>query len=63
VPLSKVFEHAPANVLTEYDKVFGINFYVGGEPLGPQWMVLYLSVITVIFVLLSIWRVRKMKTN
>jgi multidrug/hemolysin transport system permease protein len=63
VPLSKVFEHAPANVLTEYDKVFGINFYVGGDPLGPQWMVLYLSVITVVFILLSIWRVRKMKTN
>jgi multidrug/hemolysin transport system permease protein len=63
VPLSKVFENAPAEVLEEYNKVFGVEFYVGGEPLSDQMMILYLSVVTVVFVLLSIWRVRTMKTN
>jgi multidrug/hemolysin transport system permease protein len=63
VPLAKVFENAPAEVLEEYNKVFGVEFYVGGELLSNQMMVLYLSVVTVVFVLLSIWRVRKMKTN
>lgn len=63
VPLTKVFENAPAEVLEEYNKVFGVEFYVGGEPLSDQMMILYLSVVTVVFVLLSIWRVRTMKTN
>lgn len=63
VPLAKVFENAPAEVLEEYNKVFGVEFYVGGEPLSDQMMILYLSVVTVVFVLLSIWRVRTMKTN
>jgi multidrug/hemolysin transport system permease protein len=62
-PLAKVFQNAPPEVLTEYNKVFGVEFYVGGEPLSDQMMILYLSVVTVVFVLLSIWRVRKMKTN
>ena len=63
VPLSKVFENAPAEVLSEYNKIFGVEFYVGGEPLSDQMMILYLSAVTVLFILLSIWRVRKMKTN
>jgi multidrug/hemolysin transport system permease protein len=63
VPLAKVFENAPAEVLEEYNKVFGVEFYVGGEPLSNQMMILYLSVVTVVFILLSIWRVRTMKTN
>lgn len=63
VPLARVFENAPPEVLEEYNKVFGVEFYVGGEPLSDQMMILYLSVVTVVFVLLSIWRVRKMKTN
>jgi len=62
-PLAKVFENAPAAVLEEYNKVFGVQFYVGGEPISNQLMVLYLVVVTVVFVLLSIWRVRKMKAN
>jgi multidrug/hemolysin transport system permease protein len=62
-PLAKVFENAPPEVLEEYNKVFGVHFYVGGEPLSNQMMILYLSVVTVVFILLSIWRVRKMKTN
>jgi multidrug/hemolysin transport system permease protein len=63
VPLARVFENAPAAALDEYNKVFGVEFYVGGEPLSDQMMILYLSVVTVVFILLSIWRVRKMKTN
>lgn len=63
VPLTKVFENAPVEVLEEYNKIFGVEFYIGGEPLSDQMMILYLSVVTVVFVLLSIWRVRKMKTN
>lgn len=63
VPLAKVFENAPAEVLEEYNKVFGVEFYIGGEPLSDQMMILYLSVVTVVFILLSIWRVRKMRTN
>jgi multidrug/hemolysin transport system permease protein len=63
VPLAKVFANAPPEVLDEYNKVFGVEFYVGGEPLSDQMMILYLSVVTVVFILLSIWRVRTMKTN
>jgi multidrug/hemolysin transport system permease protein len=63
VPLARVFENAQPEVLEEYNKVFGVEFYIGGEPLSDQMMILYLSVVTVVFVLLSIWRVRKMKTN
>ncbi len=63
VPLSRVFENAPAEVLEEYNKVFGVEFYVGGEPLSDQMMILYLSLVTAVFIALSIWRVRKMKTN
>jgi multidrug/hemolysin transport system permease protein len=63
MPLAQVFQNAPAEVLEEYNKVFGVKFYVGGEPLSDQMMILYLSVVTVVFILLSIWRVRKMKTN
>jgi multidrug/hemolysin transport system permease protein len=62
-PLASVFENAPAAALEEYNKVFGVEFYIGGEPLSDQMMVLYLSVVTIVFILLSIWRVRKMKTN
>jgi len=62
-PLAKVFENAPPEVLEEYNKVFGVQFYVDGEPLSNQLMILYLSVVTIVFILLSIWRVRKMKTK
>lgn len=62
-PLARVFENAPAEVLAEYNEIFGVEFYVRGEPLSNQLMILYLSAVTVVFILLSIWRVRTMKTN
>jgi multidrug/hemolysin transport system permease protein len=62
-PLARVFANAPAEVLAEYNEVFGVEFFIGGEPLSDQMMVLYLSAVTVVFILLSIWRVRKMKAN
>ena len=62
-PLAKVFANAPAEVLAEYNKVFGVEFYIGGEPLSDQMMIAYLTAVTLVFILLSVWRVRKMKTN
>lgn len=62
-PLAQVFADAPTEVLTEYNKVFGVEFYVGGEPMSDQMMIAYLAAVTLVFILLSIWRVRKMRTN
>jgi len=60
-PLASVFQHAPAEVLAEYNRVFGVEFIVGGKPLSDQWMLLYLASATAVFVVLSIVRIRHMK--
>lgn len=62
-PLESVFANAPAEVLTQYTKVFGVEFYLEDKALEPQWMLLYLAGTSLVFILLSIWRVRGMKTK
>lgn len=62
-PMASVFEGAPAAALAEYTEVFGVEFYLGGEPVSDWMMLGYLGVTTLIFVALSIWRVRTMKVN
>jgi multidrug/hemolysin transport system permease protein len=62
-PLASVFQGAPAELLDEYTKVFGVEFYVGGEPISDLMMLGYLGATTLIFVGLSIWRVRTLKAN
>lgn len=60
-PLTSVFQHAPSEALAEYNRVFGVEFIVGGKPLPDQWMLLYLVAATLVFVVLSIVRIRHMK--
>lgn len=62
-PLASVFANAPAEALAEYNKVFGVQFYIGGEPLSDGWMILYLAATALVFVLLSVWRVRTMRAK
>lgn len=62
-PLTSVFSGAPAAALTEYKEVFGVEFKLGGETLGDGMMLGYLGVTTLVFICLSIWRVRTMRVN
>ena len=62
-PLASVFEGAPAAALSEYTEVFGVEFYLNGEPMSNGMMLGYLGVTTLVFIVLSVWRVRTMKVN
>ena len=62
-PLASVFRQAPTGTMEEYNRIFGVDFIIGGAPLSSHWMVMYLVAVTLVFVGLSVWRVREMKTK
>lgn len=56
-----VFSGAPAQVISEYNKFQGVELYLNDMKLTSSTMIVYLLATTLIFIVLNIWRFRKMK--
>lgn len=56
-----VFSGAPAQVISEYNKFQGVELYLNDTKLSSTTMIVYLLATTLIFIILNIWRFRKMK--
>lgn len=61
VPLSTVFEKAPAEALTHFQQMYGITIFAGEETLTAPVMIGYTLVVGLVFLGLSIYRMSRRK--
>lgn len=61
-PMRRVFEGAPANVISDFSAIYGLDLSLNGHILSPIIMLLTIAGFGAVFLILAVWRLSRSKS-